>query len=263
MPALPPLGDRARSFGALAQAYHEHRPGYPDSAVDWALAPALVTVPGGPLEVLDLAAGTGKLTASLVRRPRTAVTAVEPDPEMLEVLRAGLPTVTALAGTAEDIPLPAGSVHAVLVGQAFHWFDVEAATAEIVRVLRPGGSVGLLWNREDRDVEWIREYYEIAGWSQRAGRARHDPSLPAGTALTDISTTSFANPVRTTVEGLLRTLGTYSWISTLNDTDRRATMEKARAYLAARPEVAPQGADFELPLRTTVLRASRPDIVRR
>ncbi|MDT7555919.1 MAG: hypothetical protein QOI68_389, partial [Pseudonocardiales bacterium] len=101
----PPL-PRGRTFGAVAQAYAAHRPNYPDTALDWALAP----LAGSPNpQLLDLAAGTGKLTASLVHRS-SQVTAVEPDPEMLAVLHAELPGVTALAGTAEDIPLPGASV---------------------------------------------------------------------------------------------------------------------------------------------------------
>jgi len=139
---------RGRNFGTVAKAYAAHRPSYPDTALDWALAP--VSSPESPasarrgeLELLDLAAGTGKLTASLVRRS-ARVTAVEPDPEMLAVLRAELPSVKALPGTAEDIPLPDASVDAVLVGQAFHWFNPEPAAAEIARVLRPGGRLAIL-----------------------------------------------------------------------------------------------------------------------
>ncbi|WP_308190984.1 class I SAM-dependent methyltransferase [Pseudonocardia terrae] len=122
---------RARSFGPSAEAYAAHRPGYPGPAVDWALG----TVRG---RVLDLAAGIGKLTASLVGRVREVV-GVEPDPAMLARLRAELPDVEAHEGAAEQIPLPDASVDAVLVGQAIHWFDPGRAFPEIARVLRPGG----------------------------------------------------------------------------------------------------------------------------
>src|SRR5690348_6638971 len=113
---------RARSFGSVAAAYAEHRPGYPAAALDWALAPAAGSASGtGGRTLLDLGAGTGKLTAALLGRG--AVIAVEPDPAMLAELRRRLPDVDAREGSAESIPLPTGSVDTVLVGQAWHWFD--------------------------------------------------------------------------------------------------------------------------------------------
>jgi SAM-dependent methyltransferase len=123
--------ERRLVFGSAAADYAAHRPDYPGSAIAWALEHT-----PGP-RVLDLAAGTGKLTAGLLDRD---VVAVEPDPGMLEVLRADLPQVEALLGTAEDIPLPDASVDAVLVGQAVHWFDPARAWPEIARVLRPACS---------------------------------------------------------------------------------------------------------------------------
>jgi SAM-dependent methyltransferase len=141
------------SFGAAATEYAEHRPDYAEEAVRWALAPA-----PGP-RVLDLGAGTGKLTAALVAAGADVV-AVEPDPEMLAELRRGLPDVPALSGSAEVIPLPDASVDAVFVAEAFHWFDLERAPAEIARVLRPGGGLAILWNRPGATVEWVDEVYE-------------------------------------------------------------------------------------------------------
>lgn len=109
--------------------------------------------------MLDLAAGTGKLTRLLV--PTGAhVVAVEPLPAM----RALLTGVEALEGTAEAIPLPDASVDAVTVAQAFHWFDASAALAEIDRVLRPGGSLGLVWNERDESVPWVDELGRIFNW---------------------------------------------------------------------------------------------------
>src|SRR5438094_928298 len=131
---------RASSFGMHAAAYAEHRPDYPVAGIRWALAGAAHDVDA----VLDLAAGTGKLTEGLLALGLT-VTAVEPDPDMRAELTRRLPGVSALDGTAERIPLPDSSVDAVLVGQAFHWFDVNTALTEIARVLRPGGVLGALW----------------------------------------------------------------------------------------------------------------------
>jgi ubiquinone/menaquinone biosynthesis C-methylase UbiE len=135
----------ARSFDSVAEQYERARPEYADEAVDW-LVERLGLMPGS--RVLDLAAGTGKLTRQLVRRGLDVV-AVEPGDEMRGVLERVVPEVEALAGAAEAIPLPDASVDAVTVGQAFHWFDRDAAIAEMRRVLRPGGCAALLWNRWD------------------------------------------------------------------------------------------------------------------
>jgi SAM-dependent methyltransferase len=250
-----PRDARARSFGTIAEAYHRHRPGYPAAAVDWALAPLATPVTDRAL--LDLGAGTGKLTAALVGRAAT-VTAVEPDPGMLDVLRAALPGVTALAGDAEHIPLPDASVHAVLVGQAFHWFDPERSTAEIARVLRPGGVLALLWNGEDPDVDWVRGYYRAAGrpeFQAPADPASRNPLPAVHPGLGPVEVARFDNYQPATAEGLLETLVTFSWIHTLPEHERARAVTAARDYLAGRPETS--GGQFVLPLRTEVVRAER------
>src|SRR5262245_18502776 len=104
---------RARSFGAAADAYERARPGYPDAAVDW-------LVPGGARTVLDLGAGTGKLTRALTARGLEVI-AVEPLTEMRENLATAVPEARAISGTAEKIPLPDDSVDAITVAQAWHW----------------------------------------------------------------------------------------------------------------------------------------------
>ncbi len=235
----------------MADDYVRHRPGYPDAAIEWALAPA----PGRA--VLDLAAGTGKLTASLGAYD---VVAVEPDPEMLARLRADLPDLDARQGTAEDIPMADASVDAVVVGQAVHWFDMERALPEIARVLRPGGVLAGLWNREDDAVEWVAGY-------NRAGAVRHrvpgvadsstiDPFAPSVTGPFAASEhATFPNPVPTTIDGLIATISTHSWALVSDPADRDAALGAMRAYLAARPETS--AGEFELPLVTDVLRALR------
>lgn len=240
---------RARSFGAAAAAYAEHRPGYPDAAIDWALEP----VAGGPLRLLDLAAGTGKLTEGLLTRG--AVTAVEPDPAMLAELRARFPTVEALEGNAEAIPLPDASVDAVLVGQAWHWFDADRAFAELARVLRPGGVLAALWN-DDAGEDWIRGMYEVAKWdSAGAWPPDGEPSLPAHPAFAPGGFAQIANPIRTTVDGLIASLRTRSFALTREPAEREAIFDRIRAYLAARPETA--SGEFTLPLVTDVVRVVR------
>lgn len=138
----------ARSFEGIGADYDRYRPGFPSVAAD-----AIVPRPVGT--VLDLGAGTGKFTEQLVDRADRLI-AVEPSAAMLDVLRGKLPTVEALAGNAERIPVGDAVVDVVTVAQAFHWFDRSLACAEIARVLRPGGTLGLLWNRSDPACAWDR-----------------------------------------------------------------------------------------------------------
>lgn len=244
------MPERALSFGAVAAAYARYRPGYPAAALDWALAPA----PGGA--VLDLGAGTGKVTEALLRRPGVHVTAVEPDPAMLAQLRVDFPTVTAYEGTAERIPLRAAAVDAVVVGTAWHWFDPGTAIPEIARVLRPGGVLAVLWNGDDDTVEWVRGYQ----------RALHPVAPPAiGTTLAQArpgdpafgasETRRFPNLFPTTIDGLIATISTHSWALIADPADRDAALARMRAYLEARPETSP-GA-FTLPMVTDVVRTLR------
>jgi SAM-dependent methyltransferase len=144
----------AKSFLEAGEDYDRFRPGFPDAAADAIL--------DGPVRVaLDLGAGTGKFTERLIDRA-SRVIAVEPSERMLAVLRAKLPAVEALTGTAETIPVADATVDAVTVAQAFHWFDREPACAEIRRVLVPGGVLGLLWNHSDASCAWDRACTRVA-----------------------------------------------------------------------------------------------------
>ena len=148
---------RALSFGAAAAEYDAARPSYPADAVRWAI--------GDARRVLDLGAGTGKLTRVVLDLGLDAV-AVEPDGAMRDLIPA-----ESYAGTAEEIPLPDASVDAIVVGQAFHWFDASRALPEMVRVLRPGGTIGLLWNLYDDRVGWVSALCDLC-----EAEARHSLS---------------------------------------------------------------------------------------
>lgn len=141
--------ERAASFARVAAAYERARPGYPVEAVLWLTGEV-------PCDVVDLGAGTGKLTRLLAALGHRVV-AVEPLGEMLDHLRAAVPEVTAVAGTAESMPLPDASADVVTCAQAFHWFDHGPALTEIARVLRPGAMVALVWNVRDERIPWIAE----------------------------------------------------------------------------------------------------------
>jgi SAM-dependent methyltransferase len=240
---------RARSFGTRAHDYAQHRPGYPADGLRWALGAAARSV----REVLDLAAGTGKLTEGLLPLGLT-VTAVEPDDGMRAELSRRFPQVTAVTGTAEEIPLADGSVDAVLVGQAFHWFDPVPALTEIGRVLRPGGALGALWNGEDESVGWVARLVEVSRTSVRDGY-RKGFELPAHPLFTPLEETVFPHTQRRTVDSLAETFGTHSRMLVIPQAERDTVMTRIREFLTARPETA--GGEFDMPLVTRVVRATR------
>ena len=143
------------AFAEVAGAYERGRPTYPEEAVRWLLGDE-------PRDVVDLGAGTGKLTRVLVTLGHR-VTAVEPLEAMRAQLQAAVPGITAVAGNAESIPLADASVDAVACAQSFHWFDHAVALPEMARLLRPGGSLALVWNSRDDRVEWVAQLSEIIG----------------------------------------------------------------------------------------------------
>jgi SAM-dependent methyltransferase len=150
--------EMSRSFGGAARAYETGRPDYPAEAVEWMLEP--VRGDARRVRVADVGAGTGKLTRALVDAVAEVV-AIDPGPAMLESLRGSVPGVPTFAGTGESLPLPDAALDAVVFGQAWHWVDPVAASAEVGRVLRPGGVLGLIWNIRDETVEWVAKLTEI------------------------------------------------------------------------------------------------------
>jgi ubiquinone/menaquinone biosynthesis C-methylase UbiE len=160
--------ERASSFARVALEYDRGRPGYPPEAIAWLLGEE-------PLDVLDVGAGTGKLTQALLDAGHRVI-AVEPLAQMREILTSRLPGARALDGTAESLPLADASVDAVTVGAAFHWFDQRAALAEVGRVLRPQGVLGLLGNRFDTAQPWVARVREILG-PPAIERPGHWPSM--------------------------------------------------------------------------------------
>ena len=240
---------RARSFGAAAAAYAEHRPDYPAAGIRWGLAAAT----GEVARVLDLAAGTGKLTAGLLDLG-LEVTAVEPDADMLAQLADLFPPVRALPGSAESIPLPDGSVDAVVVGQAFHWFDRAAALAEIARVLRPGGALATYWNQEDDSVDWVAGLGEVARSSVTQSWSTDYPRFD-GEWFEAGDTAVFPHRHRRTADSLTATIGTQSHTLVVSAEERAAVLGRIRAYLGSRPETAT--GEFDMPLLTKGVRGRR------
>jgi SAM-dependent methyltransferase len=216
----------AEGFARSADAYERGRPGYPDAAIRF-----LVERLPPAARVLDLAAGTGKLTRPLLAAG-VEVIAVEPVDEM----RALLPGV-ALDGTAEAIPLEDGAVDGVTVGQAFHWFDGDAALAEIARVLRPRGLLALVWNRRVEDdpvnqaIDAIVDPHrgEVPTHRGDAWRAAFDRTPLFG----PLEERVFENSQELDAGGLEARVGSISFIASLEPAERATVLERARAIAGA------------------------------
>jgi SAM-dependent methyltransferase len=148
---------RFPGFGLVSDTYDQGRPGYPPEIKNWLAKEMQIKK---HTKVLDLGAGTGKFTR-LLTELGAAVTAVEPEPSMRERFAKNLPGTTVVEGYAEQLPLDAGSMHTVVCAQSFHLFASEGAMAEIHRVLKPGGHLGLFWNVRDTSVGWVRELADI------------------------------------------------------------------------------------------------------
>jgi SAM-dependent methyltransferase len=265
---------RASSFGAAAPAYAQHRPDYPLAAITWAAEP-IAERPGCPVRILDLGAGTGKLTAQLaaaeIHGGPAEVIAVEPDPGMLAELRRQVqaagpsPGVTVTAGRAEAIPLPDASVDLVIAGQAAHWFDLDRAIPEIARVLVPGGVFAGLWNADDDRVPWV------AGLHQASGRRTVVPVSTSASQDDDAITAwlrargldmfgpaeeaIFEHAQARTAESLIDTLRTHSMFLIMEPDEREAVLSEVRDYLAATTQT--RSGEFSLPIRTLAIRIKR------
>lgn len=230
----------ARSFDRAAEDYERGRPGWPIEALD------AVEIPSGAI-VLDLGAGTGKLTRLLVPRFRRVV-AVEPLEGMRELLAVLVPQAEVIAGSAEAIPLQSDSVDAVFCAEAFHWFDGDRALPEIVRVLRPRGVLVLLWNRQARptkprlpkgltnrintlyqQAEHPMKGYESGEWQRAFEAAVFEP----------LRESQFENPQRLDRDGMIAFFASMSWITTLPDGAREQLLADARALLDADEYVRP------------------------
>jgi SAM-dependent methyltransferase len=213
-----------RGFSRGAEAYQRGRPRYPEAAV----AVLVSRLPAGA-PVLDLAAGTGMLTRSLVAAGLD-VTAVEPVAEMRALLPDG---VRALDGTAEAIPLGDGSVDGVTVAQAFHWFDGDAALAEIHRVLRPDGLLGLFWNRriEDDPVNLALDEL-LAPYRGETPTHAFDswrPAFERTTLFDPLEEHEFPNEQHLDADGIEARVASSSFVAGLESEERRRVLERARA----------------------------------
>ena len=227
----------ARGFAAAADAYERGRPEHSAESVEL-LARELGFGPGS--RVVDLGAGTGKLTRQLVATGADVV-AIEPIAEMRAKL-ASLPSVHAMAGTAEDLPLPNHSVDAVLVAQAFHWFDALRAMSEIRRVLKPGGGLGLIWQARDASVPWVARLNEIIDAADdghpryRSGAWREPFRLTA--LFEPLQEAKLASVQHATREEIVDRVASISYIGAMPEEQREPVLADVRRLLATDPATA-------------------------
>jgi SAM-dependent methyltransferase len=236
---------RSGSFGVVASRYERFRPGPPPAAIAWML-------PDAGRTVVDLGAGTGALTKDLVGRVDRVI-AIEPDDRMREILAGNLPEVTALRGTGEAMPLETSSVDAVLASSSWHWMDPDRTLQESARVLRPGGTLGVVWAGPDPDGPFVVQAQAMltemsSDQSESTASPERDSDLgsevmdtenrvetvlriPRDSVFTQPETMSLTWDVALTADELIGLLGTFSWIITMSDERRAHVISEARRVL--------------------------------
>ena len=234
----------AAGFGSAAEVYERARPSYPAEAIDWLLEQTGVRAGD---TIVDLGAGTGKLTRLLVRSGARVV-AVEPIAEMRALIDVGEP----IDGTAEEIPLPDSSAALVTVAQAFHWFDLDRALPEIHRVLRPGGHLALVWNMRDLDDPLQHGVEELLAplrgrvvAAQREGRWR--APLAASPLFGEAETAEFRYEQIFTSADVQDRVASTSFVAAMSEAERQPLLEQVRALVGERDE------PFPFPYVTEVL----------
>jgi ubiquinone/menaquinone biosynthesis C-methylase UbiE len=248
---------QAQSFDSAATAYERGRPGYPAEALDRVVAELGLT---SDATIVDLAAGTGKLTRDLVAR-FARVIAVEPLDRMRAQLATTVPEAESLHGDAHGMPIDTGAATAVFVGQAFHWFSDHEALAEIARVLQPAGAMVLIWNTspwEIREGSWFVALADLLEDQRldRSGLHRHTYMHWHEIFATDkrfepLSHASFAHAHELSRADFIETMASRSYIASL-DAGRQAEVLAAIDGLFERDDAPMDDGRVEIPLRTDV-----------
>jgi SAM-dependent methyltransferase len=245
---------RRLTFGAHADEYERARPEWPEEAARW-------LVPEGAELVVELGAGTGKLTRA-VAALGVRVVAVEPDPRMLAVLRGlGLEGVN---GSAEAVPFDGGVADAVVGGSSFHWFELRPALREIHRVLEPSGRLAFGWNHRDERHPTIARMSEAVYDAQARTRGPRwktrdwAAEITADGLFRDVEHTLFEHEHQLPREALDDHLLSYSGVAALPEDERRRVSHEVAEILDADPSVS-DGGTLRLPFVVTAYRATRVD----
>jgi SAM-dependent methyltransferase len=234
---MPAIHDAAaRGFQASSDAYERGRPEYPEAAIA-CLAEA--TALSRARVVADLGAGTGKLTRLLPSWCPGRVIAVEPVEGMRRNFAELQPGIEIVAGTAEELPLADGSVDAVVAAQAFHWFSGERALAEIRRVLRPGGRLGLIWNVRDESIDWVDELTRIIdpheGGAPRYRSGLWREAFVPGSGFSPLEQAEFRHVHAAPPEAIVDRIASISFIASLEGSRREAVLGEVRQLLSNHP----------------------------
>jgi SAM-dependent methyltransferase len=240
---------RAFSFGGVAESYDRYRPGPPQEAVAWVL-------PTPCRRALDLGAGTGALSRQLAQRAAQVI-AIEPDPRMLAVLTQRSPAIHGVRATAERLPIGATTVDAVLVSSAWHWMDPDLTVAEIGRVLRSGGVMGVVWSGPDRSVDWVGSILARRDPSpgESVGRNRR-LELPVGSPFEGLDSCLLTWSLPVTREQLIGLAGTFSSVITMAEEERKGEARRIEDRLESIPGLG-NGPVVDLPMSTRCWRAVR------
>lgn len=241
----------ARGFDKGAEAYERGRPEYPAAAIGY-LTEHLRLTAGAT--VVDLGAGTGKLSR-LLGAAGARVIGIEPVEGMRRKFAEVLPAIPIIEGTAESIPLATAAADAAAAGQAFHWFANAEALAEIHRVLKPHGRLGLIWNLRDASTPWIAELWRIVdryeGDSPRSRDARWKRAFAQFSGFRQIAERAFEHVQRGDVRMVLDRVASLSFIASLPDSARAEVLRAAREVVERQARSA-GGDTVELPYRTVV-----------
>ena len=253
---MPPRSDiheiAAAGFQAASETYERGRPDYPVEAVEF-LINTLGIDP--TTTAVELGAGTGKFTRMLTSLSGARVIAVEPVENMRRQLQSLQPAVTVLDGTAESIPLGDAVADVVLAAQAFHWFDGRRALAEIARVLKPGGRIGLIWNARDESLDWVARMTDIIDrhgtgvpqYKSMEWKRAFDGSSP----FSELDVRHFRHAQTCDMQMLLDRVASISFIAALPSADRQAVLDEVLQLVHTHPQTSGRPR-ITLPYRTDV-----------
>jgi SAM-dependent methyltransferase len=248
----------AVGFDRAADAYERGRAGFPAAAIDAILGESEA---GEGRTLLELGAGTGKLTRALTGHGARVI-ALEPVAGMRAVLTVRAPEAEPVDAVAEEIPLADASVDAVIAAQAYHWFDPARATAEVARVLRPGGLVALVWNRRDERAAWMRELTALidahAGDAPRYRNGAWRRGFDGNPLFTPLAERTWPHRGEQGRAVVLERVASISFVASLDEKPRTRLLAEVSDLLETHPDIRGRG-DVAIPYVTELFTARRLD----